>query len=1211
MNELARSAPVAILVLGMHRSGTSATTRVLNLMGVDLNDELIAAEADNNAKGFWESTGANQIHEELLQALGRTWHDMRELPADWLNAPATHLARHKLRVLLERDFAQSKLWAVKDPRACRFAPMWIQLLHEMGVAVRALFVARDPREVVESLRKRDGWDPGHSYLLWAQHVLEAEMATRDCPRALMTYNDLMSDWRACVTSIGEQLGIEWPRQIDEAAADVEAFLDVGERHQDMKLGASSVAPPPSLISRMDATCGHIAQTHKGWEELASLYSEYRNAADLFGAPVADLARREHAASMELMEASRRLAEKESITSALASLQSSMQSQSDGQLARVEQLTTELHDTAQRVTGLTDGFKNLEAGLGNVETRMGCHDDGLTRLQGHQQMTSDAVANLDRRIAEGVADLDRRLAGGIESLSSAMDEMSERVQRLVEAVGHETARSDTRDAEVQRLRGEAADRERYLADIMDSTSWRITAPMRWVRRLLSPRGFRSAMGRAAKRSYDALPVSKTSKMAFKGAVFTSLSPLFKRTRSYQAWAANTAHATPATSVPTAVVTHHVPASVDHVHRGVKKESAHIYVPIAQTEVDRSHLRARAIAFYLPQFHPVRENDEWWGKGFTEWTNVSKAVPQFAGHYQPHLPGELGFYDLRIPDVMRRQVELAKLYGLEGFCFHYYWFGGRRILERPLQQYVADEQIDFPYCICWANENWTRRWDGLDHDVLLAQQHSPEDDIAFIKELDSMLRDSRYIRIDGKPLVILYRPSLLPDAAATARRWRDYCHESGIGEIFLGMVQFDEPDPRKYGFDAAIEFPPHRVAGGLAPLNPGLEFFNPEYAGHVVDYSDVVERAKAVTAPNYPLIRGVFPSWDNDARKPGRGYTFANSNPQLYRGWLNFAIEYAQGHPVGGEQVVFINAWNEWGEGAHLEPDRKFGYAYLQATRDALSPRRPLWKGPRARLESPGSSSTPAVDGVCVVIHAYYPDLLPEILELLSQWDVPHRIIVTTVPNKRSEVEDFLAHVSVPSKVVVFENRGRDVLPFMNVAEEALACGEQLILKLHTKRSLHRGDGDTWRADLLSKLVDARSAKRIYDAFCATPELGLVAPEGHVLSMTTYWGGNKDRVNEICRDMGLPNVRPEHDWFAAGSMFYVRSEALRALLQLPFAEGDFEAEAGQVDGTLAHAIERAFSIAVRESGYFIAESNKPTSPVGNGRTDYGYAARSDTK
>ena len=360
----------------------------------------------------------------------------------------------------------------------------------------------------------------------------------------------------------------------------------------------------------------------------------------------------------------------------------------------------------------------------------------------------------------------------------------------------------------------------------------------------------------------------------------------------------------------------------------------YVPMDDHPADLAKIDVRAIAFYLPQFHPIPENDAWWGRGFTEWANVSKAMPQFVGHYQPRLPGELGYYDLRVVDVMRRQVELARHYGLQGFCFHHYWFGGKQLLERPLRQFLENRDIDFPFCVCWANENWTRRWDGLEDDVLIRQEHSPEDDIAFIASLVPMLRDPRYIRVDRRPLIVLYRPSLLPDAAATLERWRQYCRRAGIGELFLAMVQFDLEDPRVHGFDAAIEFPPHKLGCGLEPVNNRLDIVNPAYRGNVIEYGDIIERARRIDVPDYDLIRGVFPSWDNEARKPGAGYTFTNATPERYREWLGLAIDYARRHPVAGERIVFLNAWNEWAEGAYLEPDRRYGYAFLDRTRQAL-------------------------------------------------------------------------------------------------------------------------------------------------------------------------------------------------------------------------------------------------------------------------------------
>ncbi len=453
--------------------------------------------------------------------------------------------------------------------------------------------------------------------------------------------------------------------------------------------------------------------------------------------------------------------------------------------------------------------------------------------------------------------------------------------------------------------------------------------------------RSYAGGKAKDVYRALPISQQGKLALKDMIFRGMSPLLKNTKSYKAWRAFRAHrglpeygVSPLSDARSATLDGSK-AYLRDVFRQALASDVSEYVPISESPLRYDQIDTRVIAFYLPQFHPIPENDAWWGRGFTEWTNVSKAVPQFVGHYQPRLPGELGFYDLRLVDVMKRQVELARLYGVGGFCFHYYWFGGKRLLERPLEQFVAANDIDFPFCICWANENWTRRWDGQDSEVLMAQNHSPEDDIDFIRELAPLLQDKRYIRVGGKPLVIMYRPSILPDARATIERWREYCRQAGIGELFICMVQFDVEDPRVFGFDAAIEFPPHKLAGGLEPINETLQVLNPDYSGYIIDYRAVMDRARAYVANGFDVIRGVFPSWDNEARKPGRGYTVAHASPRRYGEWLRFAIDYARKHPVQGERLVFVNAWNEWAEGAYLEPDRKHGYAYLQATRDALT------------------------------------------------------------------------------------------------------------------------------------------------------------------------------------------------------------------------------------------------------------------------------------
>lgn len=348
------------------------------------------------------------------------------------------------------------------------------------------------------------------------------------------------------------------------------------------------------------------------------------------------------------------------------------------------------------------------------------------------------------------------------------------------------------------------------------------------------------------------------------------------------------------------------------------------------------RVRTIAFYLPQFHPIPENDLWWGRGFTEWTNVSKARPNFVGHDQPRQPADLGYYDLRLPEIMRQQAALARRYGLSGFCFYYYWFDGHRLLERPIENLLQQGGIDFPFCLCWANENWTRRWDGQEQEVLMAQRHSPDDDLAVIRDLMRYMAHPDYIRIDGRPLLLIYRVGLFPDFKATAQRWREACRREGLGEIYLALVESFEltsvgATPQQFGCDAAVEFPPHGMGEPYPPRTPLL---NPDFQGTTADYRDLATRFALRAHPAYKRFSGVMPGWDNTARRQNHSYVFENATPGAFQAWLETTLQRTRHQHHGDERIVFINAWNEWAEGAYLEPDRRFGHTYLEALRNAL-------------------------------------------------------------------------------------------------------------------------------------------------------------------------------------------------------------------------------------------------------------------------------------
>ncbi|MEE9332751.1 MAG: glycoside hydrolase family 99-like domain-containing protein [Granulosicoccaceae bacterium] len=346
------------------------------------------------------------------------------------------------------------------------------------------------------------------------------------------------------------------------------------------------------------------------------------------------------------------------------------------------------------------------------------------------------------------------------------------------------------------------------------------------------------------------------------------------------------------------------------------------------------RAKTIAFYLPQFHAFAENDRWWGDGFSEWRNVSRGAPRFDGHYQPRIPRDLGYYDLNDGNVLKRQSELALQNGIEAFCFYYYWFDGKRLMDMPLDKF-ASADLDQEFCIMWANENWTRTWDGFDSEVLIEQSYDDADEDDFIEDTARYFRNDRYMRVNGRPLFILYRPGLIPQAKKTFARWRRKWKDAvGVEPYFLMVQGFGDEDPQPYGLDGAVEFPPHKLCQNMRQIQSELTLIDQSYSGIVHSYNDVIERSLNETPPAFPLIKTVVPHWDNDARREGRGMTLHGSTPDRYGQWLDGAIEYANENPFNDTPMVFINAWNEWAEGAYIEPDVHYGHAYLNATRRAV-------------------------------------------------------------------------------------------------------------------------------------------------------------------------------------------------------------------------------------------------------------------------------------
>lgn len=351
--------------------------------------------------------------------------------------------------------------------------------------------------------------------------------------------------------------------------------------------------------------------------------------------------------------------------------------------------------------------------------------------------------------------------------------------------------------------------------------------------------------------------------------------------------------------------------------------------------------RLIAYYLPQFHPIRENDTWWGRGFTEWTNTAKAQPRFPGHYQPHIPADLGFYDLRLPEVRNAQAELARGYGIEAFCYYHYWFGnGRRLLQRPFEEVLSSGQPNFPFCLCWANDTWSGIWHGTPDRILIKQEYpGPEDDRNHFTTLLPAFKDHRYLRHDGKPVLLVWRPFGFPSPKTSVNRWRELADKAGLAGLYMiGIYRPGSPDPETVGFDASIY-------NHNPPLREWGDWRNPmKLAYHhclrklgvptLYDYEKAINYFLPDTLPTtrYP---SVIHNWDNTPRSGANGLVFYGATPQLFGKVLRKAFDLTRppSHIKSG-RLIFLKSWNEWAEGNHLEPDLRDGHAFLKVIQNEL-------------------------------------------------------------------------------------------------------------------------------------------------------------------------------------------------------------------------------------------------------------------------------------
>ncbi len=361
-----------------------------------------------------------------------------------------------------------------------------------------------------------------------------------------------------------------------------------------------------------------------------------------------------------------------------------------------------------------------------------------------------------------------------------------------------------------------------------------------------------------------------------------------------------------------------------------------------QVSKEKKTVRAIAFYLPQFHPTPENDNWWGKGFTEWTNVASAKPLFKGHEQPVVPADLGFYDLRLPETRVAQAEMAATFGIEGFCYWHYWFAGRRMLERPFDEVLSSGSPDFPFCLGWANHSWNGVWKDEPHRILLNQTYpGKEDDRAHFTLLLKAFRDSRYITVNGKPLFVIFSPTDMSDGKRRFDLWRELALQAGLKGLYIvGINMLDFEDAAALGLDSVII----STLGVTNTANPIMNEATRIFWGvrrklalggpRIVEYSEAINYlVPDLTQFDCDAYPCAFPNWDNTPRRGRKGFVLANSTPDLFEQHLKDAIRALENRDEE-HRILFLKSWNEWAEGNYLEPDTKWGLQYLQRLKGVL-------------------------------------------------------------------------------------------------------------------------------------------------------------------------------------------------------------------------------------------------------------------------------------
>ena len=850
-----------LLVLGMHRSGTSLVTNIMESFGCYVGEEFdLYSVREDNIKGFWERKDVVDLNNEILLELGCEWNKIFSFNLDGLNdieKAKLPMFRNEINNIIKK-LDDRKPWVIKDPRLSLLFNFWKNELNDPI----CILTHRNPIDIASSLRKRDNIPVPMGIALWMKYSFVLNKSIKNEKKIDIFYESILSEPIAIIKKFYNDLiqsgvrGIKWPGE--------EAIAAIVEN----KLCHHSVTKERVKYYVTEHQSKYIESF--AIENYENVLTSYEN--DLL-VDLEDNINTQYAYSKEISKNIN--IEKENIE-----LKKALNKYKDGYEIYNEKyikLSKLYRKTLLKQNYIHSHFiQKLFIILKNIHTKIliciykfGFH---LKKLGVYKARKIIKAVDYIVIKNSGIFDSEYYLEENPDVAEAKIDPLYHFIACGIENMWNPNAFFNVID---------------YIKQNPDVSN-----------SILNPVVHYILFGLKEGRLENGLTISSASNYSFSS---NSKKKIYETNLQ------------------------------DELHDCYETQNNKLKL---SKNIFQNESTIKFIAFYLPQFHPIPENDEWWGKGFTEWTNVTKSKPFYPSHYQPKLPGELGFYDLRIPEIQERQVELAIEHGIYGFCFHFYWFSGKRLLDLPVEQFIANSNIDFPFCFCWANENWTRRWDGQEADVLLEQKYDDKEYSDLIKDLTPYFANNNYIKIDGRPLILIYRPDVIKNINRLIKFWREHCKQSGLNAPFIvGAETFGLKNPTKMGFDAGVEFPPHNL-GYCSFLNSKLNIYDSKFNGYIFDIEDHINNPKNQKYAGYNLFKTVFPSWDNTARRKHKASIFENTTPDNYKRWLSSAVKYTKNYLPPNNQFVFINAWNEWAEGAYLEPDRKYGFAYLNKTTEVL-------------------------------------------------------------------------------------------------------------------------------------------------------------------------------------------------------------------------------------------------------------------------------------